>query len=181
VPNAAAPALAGAVHSPQKIHQVDLEGSGLHVLAQDALEPIIAKELQSLEIPGGSSVPADGVAFGMGLSSPNFTPHDFNCSEISNSDSEFFEVSNSANICDIGFAKISNEDNMDIAMMNTTNDHGVGTQGVMGIASSSKPNGESSTFLPPSCLLSLIENDTETHFISTEEVIAFGGIPKPTV
>jgi hypothetical protein len=69
---------------------------------------------------------------------------------------------------------------MDIAMMNTTNDHGVGTQGVMGIASSSKPNGESSTFLSPSCSLSLIENDTETHFISTEEVIAFGGIPKPS-
>jgi hypothetical protein len=180
VPTAVAPSLSGSVLSPQKIRQVESTGPGLHAQVPDSPVPMIAKDLQSLEIPGGFSVAAAAVATGMEQSSPIFTSEYIDCSESSKSDSEFFDVSNGANICDIGLPKASNEDMMDIAMMNTTNDHGVGTQGVMGIASSSKPNGESSTFLSPSCSLSLIENDTETHFISTEEVIAFGGIPKPS-
>jgi hypothetical protein len=65
-------------------------------------------------------------------------------------------------------------------MVNVTKEQGVGIHGSMGIASSLHPNGESATSLHPSCSLSLIQDDTETHYISTEEVIAFGGIPKPS-
>jgi hypothetical protein len=180
-PSNATLGLSAGLLSTQKIRQEVLEGSGQFFQRTDDHDPIAAKVCQSLEIPGGSSVAAGAVAFGMELPLPNFTPHDFVSPEISNSDSEFFEVSNVANVCDLGLPKISNEGNMDIAMVNTTNEQGVGIHGSMGIASSSQPNGGSATSLTPSCSLSLIEDDTETHHISTEEVIAFGGIPKPSL
>jgi hypothetical protein len=150
VPTAVAPSLSGSVLSPQKIRQVESTGPGLHAQVPDSPEPMIAKDLQSLEIPGGFSVAAAAVATGMEQSSPIFTSEYIDCSESSKSDSEFFDVSNGANICDIGLPKASNEDMMDIAMMNVTNEQGVGIQGSMGTASSPKPNGESSKILHPS-------------------------------
>jgi hypothetical protein len=64
---------------------------------------------------------------------------------------------------------------------------GVGLQNTMRDASYMKANGELNThfeFSPKkhilSCDLSLVENDSFSHCPSIEEVIAFGGIPKPT-
>ncbi|KAK1632989.1 hypothetical protein QYE76_007304 [Lolium multiflorum] len=109
------PIPSGSLLSPQRIRQEDSEGPGMHAQVPDTHELMIAKDLQSLQIPGGFSVAAAAVA--------------------------------------IGVPKISNEGRMDIAVMNVTNEQGVGIQESMGIASSPKPN---------------------------EEVIAFGGIPKPS-
>jgi hypothetical protein len=141
---------------------------------------MIAKDLQSLEIPGGFSVNAPAVANGMGQPSPFFTSGYSVCHESSMSDSEYFHVSNDANICDIGLPKNSKEGRVDFAMTNVTSKQGVGLHGSMGIASSTKPNGESFLATSSSCSLSLIPNDNVTHYPSTEEVIAFGGIPKPS-
>jgi hypothetical protein len=55
-------------------------------------------------------------------------------------------------------------------------------------ASPMKTTGESSTSLKESSniashtlSLTVIENDNVSHYPSTEEMIAFGGIPKPTI
>jgi hypothetical protein len=60
----------------------------------------------------------------------------------------------------------------------------IGLQGSMGIASSPRTTGKvldtKSVSLNNSCYLSLIETDTQSHYPSIEEVIAFGGIQKPT-
>jgi hypothetical protein len=72
------------------------------------------------------------------------------------------------------------EDMMGVPLRNVTKEQEEGLQGSMRIASFPRSNGESYKCSNNSCSLSLIENGTKSLYPSTEEVIAFGGIPKPT-
>jgi hypothetical protein len=96
------------------------------------------------------------------------------CLESSQPDSDYCQVSNVANICDIEVSRKGKEGMMDVPLRNVTNEQGGGLQGSMGIASSPRTNGESSKCSSNFCSLSLIENGTKSHYHSTEEVIAFG-------
>jgi hypothetical protein len=140
---------------------------------------MIATDLQSLECLGGFSVDDPAILNGTGLSS-SFSKSSYDVLLEGASSDAGFNAPNDTNTCDIGLPKDINEGKMDKVKMNVTKEHGVGLQGLMGVASSPKPNGESFLIPSSSCSLTLIENDTLTHFPSTEEVIVFGGIPKPS-
>jgi hypothetical protein len=76
---------------------------------------------------------------------------------------------------------------MDVSRVHANQIPDKSLQGTMGVASSSRTNGKVFDALSDSpqpnnpCPLLIIESDNMSRYPSTEEVIAFGGIPKPTL
>jgi hypothetical protein len=174
--------------SPQKIRQGKTGGPGMRAHATANHEAMIANDLQSLLTRGGSSVAGSAAANGMGQNSKKIISANVNLVELSTTTFDSIQVFNDGNTCDLGLARKFKNGIMDSSMMNGTKEQGVSLQGSMGITSSPRTKGKvfgatsvSSKIPSTSCSLSLIENDTVFHYHSTEEVIAFGGIPKPTV
>ncbi|KAM0921404.1 hypothetical protein ACQ4PT_006880 [Festuca glaucescens] len=177
--------------SLQKIQAAREKGSGLQKAGGSHDAAMIGHSLKST---AGSSVLHGAAANGMAQVSENFSFLNPNFVEHSMSGFNSSFLYEDGNIFDAGFARKSTlvssleptkEDNSEVLMVNTNDGQGnVGLKISTGIASSSKTNGNVS--LPhdkiPSCSLSLIESSSDVVAFrpSTEEVIAFGGIPKPT-
>jgi hypothetical protein len=116
---------------------------------------------------GGSDIMGNGMAFGVSSVCSNLNSSSFDLGTFMSTE---LPLQPDAKGCSM--------------VQNKGEKFGVGLQNTMRDASSMKANGELSHFeySPKShtCDLSLVENDSFSHCPFIEEVIAFGGIPKPT-
>jgi hypothetical protein len=181
--------------SPQKIQETGAGGPGLQKVDGHNNATMIGNDERSTV---GSSVSAVAAANGMSQGSKKLSDMFFD--EHSMSGFNVNSLLDDGNTVDAGLAmkpKIVSSleqtkgDILEDLLVNASEGQGnIGLQGSMGIASSPKTNGKDSVLasaLPYNkiltCSLSLIESpsDVPASRPSTEEVIAFGRIPKPTL
>jgi hypothetical protein len=174
---------------PQKIGAAGKRGPELHKAGGSNDAAMIG---QSLKPTDGSFVVHAAVANGMSQVSENCNFSNPNSPELSMSGSSFFV--DDGNISDAGLAgkptlvrslEQTKGDTSEVLMVKANDGQGnAGLKISSGVASSSKTNGNKfmSHDKNTSCSLSLIESpfDEVAFRPPTEEVIAFGGIPKPT-
>jgi hypothetical protein len=149
-------------------------------------QTMIGTDVQSLVHDGGSSVavvtvvngmePNSNIVFSSNIISNKCTM------DLSNSVHEIYK----GNICDSGITRKLKDNVMDVSRVHANQIPVSCLQGSIGVASSPQTNGKVFDAISPQssnnpCSLSVIESDNLSHYPSTEEVIAFGGIPKPTL